>query len=466
MNLVQMGILGSELIVFTALVRMIGKKYLPKSCFLLLWEFSALRLLLPISIPLPFGFLRSEAVFGQSGAFSAQTNSIAKLPDAPIQTVTVTSENQSEILYFLWLAGSVLAAAYFFVCFVISVRKFKISLPDRTPYVQQWMSQQTACRKIEVRVSDRITSPLTYGVIHPVILLPAQMEREDESLLRSVLLHEQIHIKRFDAAAKMLFTAALCVHWWNPAVWLMIFLANRDMELSCDAAVIRKLGKEYRTSYALALIAMEEKRSVGASLQSCFSKNIITERVETIMKFKKTSVAAMIAAVAITMAGTMTAFAAAPEKEENPPKLAAQEIMGIEQKEGTGKTYSNDGKDIPFAEKIDPKDGWEIENKGMAGIEDVSQKPPLMIPQDFRQAVLRGEVEPFTLKEGETAEIIDAEGNREVYKEALNEEDLKNAELYRLVPESVSHADESKFTPEEWKEILKKIDEGTMHWED
>ena len=53
----------------------------------------------------------------------------------------------------------------------------------------------------------------------------------------------------------------LCVHWFNPLVWVMYILANRDIELSCDEAVVRLFGENAKTDYAQALISMEETRS-------------------------------------------------------------------------------------------------------------------------------------------------------------------------------------------------------------
>src|SRR5699024_9799599 len=79
--------------------------------------------------------------------------------------------------------------------------------------------------------------------------------------------------------------------------------------LSCDAWVIRMMGEKNRSSYALMLIKMEEKRSGMSALYSHFGKNAISERIEAIMKFKKTSILACTLALAL-IAGATTAFAA------------------------------------------------------------------------------------------------------------------------------------------------------------
>lgn len=102
--------------------------------------------------------------------------------------------------------------------------------------------------------------------------------------------HELVHIRHFDAAAKLFLTAALCVHWYNPLVWAMYVLANRDIELACDEAVVRSFGGDVKSAYARTLIGMEEKKTGLIPLCNNFSKNAIEERVTAIMKMKKKTI--------------------------------------------------------------------------------------------------------------------------------------------------------------------------------
>ncbi len=70
--------------------------------------------------------------------------------------------------------------------------------------------------------------------LRPVILLPEDMERGNETTLTYILTHEYIHVRRFGQRGKAGIAAVLCVHWFNPLAWVMYVLANRDLELSCD----------------------------------------------------------------------------------------------------------------------------------------------------------------------------------------------------------------------------------------
>ena len=100
----------------------------------------------------------------------------------------------------------------------------------------------SAARTAAICQSDRIASPLTFGVLHPVILMPKGTDWKDGRTLQYVLEHEFVHILRFDTLSKLLLIGAVCVHWFNPMVWVLYILANRDLELSCNETVVRRFA--------------------------------------------------------------------------------------------------------------------------------------------------------------------------------------------------------------------------------
>ena len=414
-----MSVAGGVLILFIVVIRALAIHRLPKTTFLALWMIAALRLLLPLSIPMPFKIHIDLDVF---------SDVVPKLPSGNIgfplpgegrpaydtgAIVPGPAAERISVFVILWLVGVLLLALYFSISYLRSMRKFRMSVPDNTPYIREWLNAHQIVRPIEVRSSDLISSPLTYGILHPVILLPKKLDRNDQAALQYVLTHEYVHIRRFDAITKILFAAVLCIHWFNPLVWGMYVLANRDTELSCDAWVIRMTGVKNRSSYALMLIKMEERRNGMSALWNHFGKNAISERIEAIMKFKKTSILACTLALAL-IAGATTAFAAA-RTDDN------MELMGL----------------------------------------------------GFSTAEV-GDMEAVEIGNTTLVQRVGEEGNR-ADNRVTNIEDMahmdvngtmQNAQSMDITLVSVSHDDESKFTPEEWAEILKQIEQGTVHWED
>ena len=314
MSLFQMSVAGGVLILFIVVVRALAIHRLPKTTFLALWMIAALRLLLPFSIPLPFNIHIGLDVFSDVVQELPSGNIASPLPgDSPPSYdigTAVPSPATEPISTFeiLWLVGVLLLALYFSISYLRSMRKFRMSIPDNTPYIREWLTTHQITRSIEARSSDLISSPLTYGILHPVILLPKKLDRNDQAALKYVLTHEYVHIRRFDAITKILFAAVLCIHWFNPLVWVMYVLANRDIELSCDETVIRQFGENTRAVYAKVLISMEETRSGFTPLCNNFSRNAIEERITAIMKTRKTTVVSLVLA-ALIVAGTTTVFA-------------------------------------------------------------------------------------------------------------------------------------------------------------
>ena len=419
MSLFQMSVAGGVLILFIVVIRALAIHRLPKTTFLALWMIAALRLLLPFSIPLTFNIHIGLDVFSDVVQELPSGNIASTLPgDSPPSYdigTAVPSPATEHISTFeiLWLVGVLLLAIYFSISYFRSMRKFRMSIPDNTPYIREWLTTHQITRSIEARSSDLISSPLTYGILHPVILLPKKLDRNDQVALKYVLTHEYVHIRRFDAITKILFAAVLCIHWFNPLVWGMYVLANRDTELSCDAWVIRMTGVKNRSSYALMLIKMEERRNGMSALWNHFGKNAISERIEAIMKFKKTSIWACILALAL-IAGATTAFAAA-RTDDN------MELMGLGFSTAeVGDMEAVEIGNTTLVQRVG-EEGNQADNR-VTNIEDMAH--------------------------------MDVNGT------------TQNAQSMDITLVSVSHDDESKFTPEEWAEILKQIEQGTVHWED
>lgn len=224
----------------------------------------------------------------QSGG--QQASSIAS--DSVSEEKLSIAERFAELLPILrgiWAAGFLLCTIAFAWIYFRCCREFQMSLPMEDCFLENWQRTHPLRRRLSIRQSDQILSPLSYGFWRPVILLPKSTKCGDRFQLRYVLEHEYVHIRYFDAAVKLLMAAALCIHWFNPCVYLMYIFFNRDLELACDEAVVRRFGEEEKSAYAMALIEMEEEKSGLLPLGNSFSKNAIEERIGAIMKIKKIS---------------------------------------------------------------------------------------------------------------------------------------------------------------------------------
>lgn len=334
MSLLERSLTGALLILVIAALRAVARDRLPKRTFVALWWVAAVRLLAPFVLPSRFSiytFLaslrRTPARVPAAAGTPIQVIHGTALPKAAEAAPQTAAAAPFFIWTALWLAGMVLLAAWFAVSYVRSRRKFRASLPVEDGFAADWAR---AHRSIAVRVSDQISTPLTYGFLRPVILLPKRMDWEDDAALAHILTHEHVHIRRLDSVTKLALAAVLCVHWFNPAVWLLYVLANRDIELACDEAVVRLLGQP--GAYARTLLRMEESKSCCRPLYSHFSQTAIEERIKAIMKLKKTSALALACAL-LLVCGVTAVFATSARTEPVPRADSAAEPTPLDQLE-------------------------------------------------------------------------------------------------------------------------------------
>ena len=126
-------------------------------------------------------------------------------------------------------------------------------------------------------------SPFVCGLIRPRIYLPESLSREQEAC---ILAHEQIHLKRRDPVWRALGYLALCIHWFNPLVWAAFYLSERDMEMSCDEAVIRKLGSSIRKEYSASLLSLSCGRKIMPGVPPAFGETDTKSRIKNLFRYK------------------------------------------------------------------------------------------------------------------------------------------------------------------------------------
>ena len=109
-------------------------------------------------------------------------------------------------------------------------------------------------RPLRVLESDDTTSPCTFGLMRPIILLPAAGADWPEAQRRFTLLHELAHVRRLDYLTTQIASLACAVHWYNPLVWFAAFQARKLQEQACDDIVLIDGGLP--SDYAQFLVAI------------------------------------------------------------------------------------------------------------------------------------------------------------------------------------------------------------------
>lgn len=359
-TLIQMSLGGAVLIAVIILIRLVGLSRLPKRLFPALWCLALLRLLTPLSVTLPAGVplpalpvpdlpsVESPVTpADQDGSTANQNNPPAdkggdpgaSLPatvpsPAPVTPSGAPSEDTETrsagfpLVPAVWAAVGLGLGLYFAISRARFCREVRTAVPVENEFATRWLKRQRPRRRVRLRELAGLPSPLTYGIIRPVILVPRGFDWSDTDGACYVLYHEYTHIRRFDAAQKLLMAAALCLHWFNPLVWAMYFLLDRDLELACDEAVLLHYGYGRRRDYAETIISMEEARALPTPFGSFFSKNTAEERIRAIMKFKKNSVIALALALILVVVGTVIVFTVASDRKDDTQAPPATDDQG------------------------------------------------------------------------------------------------------------------------------------------
>lgn len=291
MSLLSMQIRAGMLILMIILIRRLFLHNLSKGALKSMWAIVLLRLFLPFSRNVVAGF---SLPFDKPFAFPF-------INGAPVSSSQQSAVFSDQSLYLpviaFYLAVCLIMVSYFIAGHIRCRKIYRYAYPAMADAVLKWKRKNGLRRNLRVLQCPDISSALTYGVIHPVILIPANMDFRDERQLLLVMSHELEHVKRFDILWKWGSALALCLYWYNPLVWAMYILMNRDIELSCDERVLKGHGFNGRLKrdYALTLIALAEAKKGRLPLAAHFGGNAVEERIVSIMRGSNAAVFSFIA---------------------------------------------------------------------------------------------------------------------------------------------------------------------------
>jgi beta-lactamase regulating signal transducer with metallopeptidase domain len=304
LTVLNMSVTASFVIAAVLLARLFLRRA-PKIISYALWAVALFRLLFPFTIESVFSLMPFNAETIPPTLVAEHINSIDSgidFVDVPVNDFIgqMHEEGRGPDMYgnqrtvyplrgfvyfgaYLWLVG---AAALLLYAVARYIRlKRRVSLAVRMEGI--------------VYETDRIDSPFVLGLIRPRIYIPTGM---DTALTAHIIEHERTHIKRRDYIVSVIAFAALALHWFNPLVWVTYMLMLRDMESSCDEAVLRNSNEDIRREYSSALLSFSRGRTQQLSFPLAFGEQSVKERVKNVLNFKKPSRVIIVVAVAVVAA--------------------------------------------------------------------------------------------------------------------------------------------------------------------
>ncbi len=119
-----------------------------------------------------------------------------------------------------------------------------------------------------------------------------------------------MHIRRKDNWLKSVMLLTLCIHWFNPLVWILSRYLASDLEMACDETVLRQYdhgseAEENKKSYAMSLLAMAVSGSRQTLLYSAFSKTEVEKRIQNVLHYRKASALLLALSVCLLVSGSV-----------------------------------------------------------------------------------------------------------------------------------------------------------------
>lgn len=324
-KVLNMSLTASIVIVLVLLARLLLRKS-PKIFSYALWAVVLFRLLCPVSFSSEFsllGFFHPPAVAtGDSGTYSSITyipGSIVHMeyPEAAMQLPGISDavneslpQDHKQLVVssatLLWLLGIAVMLTYSAASLILLRRKLTGAVRLRN----------------NIYLADHIATPFVIGLLRPKIYLPSSVSEQEQGY---IILHEQIHIRRFDHIIKMIAFLALAVHWFNPLVWVAFICAGKDMEMSCDELVLKKAGAEIKKAYSMSLLSLTAGRPLINGSPLAFGEGNIKERIKNVMNFKKP--ANWVIAVSVVLVAALIIGFAANRTEGNKDRDSFSEAL-------------------------------------------------------------------------------------------------------------------------------------------
>ncbi|MCL2204695.1 MAG: M56 family metallopeptidase [Defluviitaleaceae bacterium] len=307
LTVLSLSLAGSIVIAFLFLCKPLYKERLSRKWQYYIWLIVIARLLIPFSFEVHFaGSLFNE--IGQANVFSFLEN--AQGNEAPITSPDLQnllppvpyaqSDILSVLLSYIWLIWLVVAVILFirkitiYQSFVNYIKAGRVPLESMADLERlgKLVEQAKIKRMVGIYTNNLVSSPLLIGFFKPYIVLPTMDISEAD--FKHTVIHELTHHKRGDMFYKWLVQLTICLHWFNPLVYLMGHEINNACEFSCDEAVIKNLNddgiKEYGNTLLNALGFGGAYKNSLSSVTLSENKKILEERLHMIKNFKKKSV--------------------------------------------------------------------------------------------------------------------------------------------------------------------------------
>lgn len=253
---------------------------------------------------------------------SQAVEKIINVDTQPIKTgvySTGSMFNICDILFMVWLIGSLMFLVYNLTCIYLFLKDIGTLSTIKDAKILKTLkftkNKLGIKRNIRLYYNDSFSSPVVIGLFKIKIALPKQNYSEED--LKNIFIHELTHVKRYDILFKYLLLTIETMFWFNPLIYFFRKEFEKRLEYSCDELVAENLNFEQRKSYGMSIIeSSAQSKNMNRfhyGLNFASSKKQLERRLNNMLNLKKMSkgkkALATALAVGLVAGGTTTAYA-------------------------------------------------------------------------------------------------------------------------------------------------------------
>lgn len=322
LSLVEMWIAGSVFALVAITLRYFGKHKLPQFFFYWLWNITIVVFIWPVKIPSQISVYNLIPAKAEIGKIMADRlgDSVSALADGSASLAARSGSANPDFLFAIWVVGMVALAVYFAALEIYWMTRAHKSASNR-------MELFIDDKRLSISLMKDIESPCVIGVFSTTIAFPVDWDFTDEQGTQLALKHELLHISHLDNIRKLIMRLLLCWQWFNPIVWLVYFLANKDMELYCDSCIVSSGCDDLRKNYAALLLHHRQAKPMATPLGLFVNqKTILRERIQLIMT-KKASNTTLTVICVLCLVVLFSAFTTAPLSRQRAQDVGSMELL-------------------------------------------------------------------------------------------------------------------------------------------
>lgn len=353
-TIVNTSVIASVMALVILLVRTVFRRSLPKKALFMLWMLVLVKLIIPFQLPSPVSIY--NAVNLEEMAISTPVKTlepsmpegniptdpgvlIPSEPDTPVDSNTTYApitpiepikpsepaiSNSPSLLVtdmLGWVHIGVFCAALTGITVVYILNHYRLfKAKTVTPPMQEVVRQSGFADNTRFCSLSGHRSVMLFGIFRPTVILPEGYTPDSEQEFGYILAHEREHFRNKDNLWQVLMLAALCLHWFNPIVWLVYHLFLADIEAACDERVLDHLSETDKQDYAHVVLNVAGRYHHSKPLMAMgFAKVRLKDRIKWIVNHKKVGISAGILSVVLFLTIAVMLGTGAMNNEDTEP---------------------------------------------------------------------------------------------------------------------------------------------------